>query len=153
MRTGAAAVGRSTEVPPKHKPERPRDPATPLPGQCRSDAHKPTGILSPEGALPLRPRLPAPSLQVPTTMWEGGGDEASSCSPYRTYCGWTVPRKHDSRHVPYKWALFTRHPHVNSSVQSLSRVRLFATPWTAARQASLSSPTPGACSNSCPWSQ
>ena len=29
-------------------------------------------------------------------------------------------------------------PHVFSSVQSLSRVRLFATPWTAARQASLS---------------
>ena len=28
------------------------------------------------------------------------------------------------------------------SVQSLSRVRLFATPWIAARQASLSSPTP-----------
>ena len=29
-----------------------------------------------------------------------------------------------------------------SSVQSLSRVRHFATPWTATRQASLSSPTP-----------
>ena len=36
-----------------------------------------------------------------------------------------------------------------SSVQSLSRVWLFATPWTAACQASLSSPTPGACLNSC----
>ena len=40
-----------------------------------------------------------------------------------------------------------------SSVQSLSQVQLFATPWTAARQASLSSPTPRACSNSCPLSQ
>ena len=30
------------------------------------------------------------------------------------------------------------HGHLFSSVQSLSRVRLFATPWTAARQASLS---------------
>ena len=39
-----------------------------------------------------------------------------------------------------------------SSVQSLSRVRLFATPWTAARQASLVSPTPGPYSNSCPLS-
>ena len=38
---------------------------------------------------------------------------------------------------------------VSQSVQSLSRVRLFVTPWTAARQASLSSPTPRACSNSC----
>ena len=34
-----------------------------------------------------------------------------------------------------------------SSVQLLSHVQLFATPWTAARQAS-----PGACSNSCPLS-
>ena len=39
-------------------------------------------------------------------------------------------------------------------VQSLSCVQLFVTPWTAARQASLStSPSPGACSNSCPLSQ
>ena len=38
-------------------------------------------------------------------------------------------------------------------VQLPSRVRLFVTPWTAARQASLSSPSPGACSNSCPLSQ
>ena len=37
-----------------------------------------------------------------------------------------------------------------SSVQSLSPVRLFVTPWTAARQASHPAPTPGAYSNSCP---
>ena len=37
-----------------------------------------------------------------------------------------------------------------SSVQLLSRVWLFATPWTVARQASCPSPTPRACSNSCP---
>ena len=36
-----------------------------------------------------------------------------------------------------------------SSVQSLSCVRLFATPWTGARQGPCSSPTPGTCSNSC----
>ena len=36
-----------------------------------------------------------------------------------------------------------------SSVQSLSRVRLFATPWTAARQASCPSPAPRAYSNPC----
>jgi len=40
-----------------------------------------------------------------------------------------------------------------SSVQLLSRVRLFATPWTAARQASCPSPTPRVYSNSCPLSQ
>ena len=39
-----------------------------------------------------------------------------------------------------------------SSVQSLSHVRLFGTPWTAACQASLPSPTPSVCSNSCPLS-
>ena len=38
-------------------------------------------------------------------------------------------------------------------VQSLSHVQLFATMWTATCQASLSFTSPGACSNSCPWSQ
>ena len=40
-----------------------------------------------------------------------------------------------------------------SSVQSLSHLQLFATPWTAAHQASLSSTSPGVHSNSCPLSQ
>ena len=39
------------------------------------------------------------------------------------------------------------------AVQSLSNVWLFATPWTAARQASLPSLSPGVCSDSCPLSQ
>ena len=39
------------------------------------------------------------------------------------------------------------------SVQLLSRVQLFVTPWTAARQASRSITNPRACSNSCPWSR
>ena len=43
--------------------------------------------------------------------------------------------------------------HHFSSVQSLSCVRLFATLWTAACQAFHPSPTPGACSNSCPSSR
>ena len=42
--------------------------------------------------------------------------------------------------------------HQFSSVQSLSRVRLFENPWITARQASLSQ-TPGVHSNSCPSSQ
>ena len=32
-------------------------------------------------------------------------------------------------------------------------VQLFVTPWTTTGQASLSFTSPGACSNSCPWSQ
>ena len=40
-----------------------------------------------------------------------------------------------------------------SSVQLLSRVRLFATPWTAACRDSLPSPTSRDCSNSCPSSR
>ena len=40
-----------------------------------------------------------------------------------------------------------------SSVQSLSRVPLFGTPWSAARQAPCSSPTPGVYPNSCPLSR
>ena len=40
-----------------------------------------------------------------------------------------------------------------SSVQSLSRVQLFATPWTAARQASLPISSSQSYSNSCPLSQ
>ena len=40
-----------------------------------------------------------------------------------------------------------------SSVQSLSRVRLFATPWIAAHQAPCPSPTPRVHPNSCPLSR
>ena len=40
-----------------------------------------------------------------------------------------------------------------SSVQLLSCVWLFATPWIAARQASLSIKIPGVCSNACPSSR
>ena len=38
-------------------------------------------------------------------------------------------------------------------VQSLSRVQLFATPWSATHRASLSSLSPGVCSNSCSLSR
>ena len=44
------------------------------------------------------------------------------------------------------------HSFITSLVQSLSCVPLFGTPLTAARQASLLSPTPWACSSSCPSS-
>ena len=42
---------------------------------------------------------------------------------------------------------------LHSSVQSLSHVRLFPTPWTAARQVSLPIITPGVYSSACPLSQ
>ena len=42
---------------------------------------------------------------------------------------------------------------IGSSVQSLSRVWLFATPWTTACQASLSITNSQSCSNSCPLCQ
>ena len=48
-------------------------------------------------------------------------------------------------------SIFNSNYTLNRSVQLLNHVRLFVTPWTAAHQAS--SPTPGACSNSCPSSQ
>ena len=38
------------------------------------------------------------------------------------------------------------------AVQSFSRVQLFMTPWTAAARLPCPSPSPGACSNSCPLS-
>ena len=39
------------------------------------------------------------------------------------------------------------------SVQSLSHVQLFVTPWTTAARLPSPSPTPGTCSNSCPLSR
>ena len=54
----------------------------------------------------------------------------------------------------FKFIVNWRMRHQFSSVQSLSRVRLFATPWTTAHQASLSiTITPEVHSNSCPLSQ
>ena len=49
------------------------------------------------------------------------------------------------------WACF--HMLKNSSAQSFCYVQLFATPWTATCQASLSITNSRACSNSCPSSQ
>ena len=48
---------------------------------------------------------------------------------------WVLPRAH---HLIFSLILYLYPMHFFSSVQSLSHVRLFATPWTAACQASLS---------------
>jgi len=58
-----------------------------------------------------------------------------------------------SRQILYHWATWEAQDIcISQLVQSLSCVRLFVTPWTAARQASIPSPTPGVYSNSCPLS-
>ena len=57
----------------------------------------------------------------------------------------------DSFSVPCRAHLW--HNTVFSSVGSLSCVQLFATSWTAARQAPCPSPTPGFHPNPCPLSQ
>ena len=57
-----------------------------------------------------------------------------------------------SQRVRHDWV--TKHSTVHSrSVQSLSRVRLFVTPWTAAARPPCPSPTPRVYSNSCPSSR
>ena len=53
----------------------------------------------------------------------------------------------------WKWEIHNKHETCLSSVQSLGHVQLFATPWIAARQASLSITTSGVHSNSCPSNQ
>ena len=57
------------------------------------------------------------------------------------------------RELPSRVWKLLRHFLLVSSVQWLSRVRLFVTPWIAARQASLSITTPGVHPNSCPSSR
>ena len=58
---------------------------------------------------------------------------------------WSLGKKNSNTKSPIQDKL--------SSVQSLSRVWLFVTPWITAHQASLPSPTPRVYSNSCPLSQ
>ena len=56
-------------------------------------------------------------------------------------------------HHPLTFVIFSGPKLQFSSVQLLSRVRLFATPWIAARQASLSITNSGVHANSCPSSR
>ena len=62
-----------------------------------------------------------------------------------------------SQRVGHDWAsschFYYRYSVQFSSVQSLSRVRLFVTPWTAASRLPCPSPTPRVYSNSCPSHQ
>ena len=59
----------------------------------------------------------------------------------------------ETQKAMWRWRQIVAKKPQFSSVQSLSCVWLFATPWTAAHQASLSITTPGIYSNSCPLSR
>ena len=102
------------------------------------------------------------------------GDTGSILGPEdSTCCRATKPMHHPracalepgshSHWIPSAWSpgSTTRSQHAAKkvpcyiSVQLLSHVLLFVNPWTAARWLPCPSPTPGACSNSCPlnwWS-
>ena len=58
----------------------------------------------------------------------------------------------DERRIQGRYLVYNRRMSIRE-VQSLSRVWLFVTPWTAARRLPCPSPTPRAYSNSCPSSQ
>ena len=69
----------------------------------------------------------------------------NTCGPFM--------RRESSNHPRIVTKLGCRdHVNVFSSVQSLSHVRLFVTPWTAARQPPFPSPTPRVHPNPCPLS-
>ena len=92
-----------------------------------------------------------------TSTWKNAGKALTRTSEQRQYWG-RLPIQDSSNRVKgekihpctLRTTWFCMHL---SSVQSLNCVQLFATPWTAARQASCRSPTPGTYSNSCPQSQ
>ena len=97
--------------------------------------------------------------------WDGRWSEGQI--PFRLRHAWAVLPQWLQAHLQQHWlhfdfastqgqpfcACFTVSVSGFSSVQPLSRVRLFATPWIAARQASCPSPTPGVNSDSHPSSQ
>ena len=99
--------------------------------------HPPSPFLHPRGSTRL------PEFQLPE-LWPRNSLQVGSWLATRTvieslslkslsYAAWCPMSEKSLFHIfcPFLVALF-------SSVQSLSRVRLFATPWTATRQPSLS---------------
>ena len=69
------------------------------------------------------------------------------------YCGWNAIKEHWCYSEIIRERKSQLIQQTFSPVQSFSRVWFFATPWTAACQASLSIATHGSCSDSCPLSQ
>jgi len=91
----------------------------------------------------------------PITSWEIDGETVETVSDF-IFWGSKITADGDCSHEIKRGLLLGRKVMTNldsifksrvniqfSSVQSLSLVRLFAIPWIAAHQASLSSPTPG----------
>ena len=69
-------------------------------------------------------------------------------------CPWIhIPLSHDVSLGSSRWWRFLRLSLFWIAVPSLSHVPLFATPWTATHQATLSFTIPRVCSNSCPLSR
>ena len=103
--------------------------------------------------LPYDPAIPLPGIQTEETRTERG-----TCNPIFIAMLFIIVRTRKQHRCPEaeEWirnlCIYTQWNIQFSSVQSLSHVQLFATPWTAARQASLSITNSQSCSNSCPLS-
>ena len=80
------------------------------------------------------------------------GTKSTNKNQWHLHAQWTIWKGNYKNNSTYNSTRKNKMPKF-SSVQSLSHVWLFATPWTAPRQAPCSSTTPGACLNSCPLSQ
>ena len=75
----------------------------------------------------------------PITSWETHGETMETVADF-IFLGSKITADGDCSHEIKRCLLLGRKVMTNldSTVQSLSRIRLFVTPWTAARQASLS---------------
>ena len=75
----------------------------------------------------------------PITSWETHGETMETVADF-IFLGSKITADGDCSHEIKRCLLIGRKVMTNldSTVQSLSRIRLFVTPWTAARQASLS---------------
>jgi len=78
-------------------------------------------------------------------MWQPGWEGSLGENGYMNMYSWVTLLSTQNCHSMVN--------HLFIVVQSLSCVQLFVTPWTAARQASLSFTVSGVSSNSCPLSQ
>ena len=86
------------------------------------------------------------------TIWEERG-KTTTCKPKREVSEVTSHADNWILNVSLQDWKKVHFCHQLSSGQLLSYVRLFVTPWTAACQTSLPSPTPSVYSNSCPLSR
>ena len=98
-----------------------------------------------------------PAIPLLSTHTKETRNERDTCTPMFIATLFTIARTWKQTRYPWtdEWIkkLWYTYVHIMEySVQSLSRVQLFVTPWTGACQAPCSSPTLRACSHSCPSS-